>query len=81
MPRLALENTEPRDASLATRASRYLSSMFVEYAPRGARRAKRTGNPEGHMYRSYLLDGEADSVLSRRQPALAKLGCDVSALL
>ena len=76
---LALENTEPVDASLVL-AKRYLSSMFVEYA-RAVQAREHGRNPDGHMYRSYFLDGEATSVLQQAQPGLAKLGCDVSALL
>lgn len=75
----ALDNTEPQDASLLT-ARHYLSAMFTEYGHTAWERSK-NGDAAANMYKAYLLAGQADYVLRLAEPALAPLGCDVSALL
>jgi len=76
---VSLRNTDPSDPTLAkTRA--ILRAMFLEYG-RAIRADQHHHDPGKYVYRAYGLANFAHDVLSQAQPALAKRGCDVSALL
>ncbi|MBA2614997.1 MAG: hypothetical protein H0U90_04340 [Actinobacteria bacterium] len=70
----------PRDPSLRL-AQRYLDSMFQEYGQAVSLAAKERARAGKSMHRAYGLANFAREVLLEAQPALAKFGCDVGALL
>lgn len=71
---------EPRDPSLRT-AQALIGAMFREYGDAVHRQAKGKPDAGERMYRAYGLANFARDVLRQAQPALAKQGCDVAALL
>jgi hypothetical protein len=74
-----IEQTSPTDPSLAQTRS-LMTGMFTEYGKAiHAQSRHRDAGP--HMYRAYGLANFAHGVLEQARPALAKRGCDVTALL
>jgi hypothetical protein len=72
-------NMGPTDPSLE-QTRRLMVGMLTEYA-KAVRVQARHGNAGPHMYRAYGLANYAHGVLSKAQPSLARLGCDLTPLL
>jgi len=71
--------TSPTDPSLAQTRS-LLVAMFTAYRQAMEQRAKHRDAGD-HIFHAYGLANFAHDVLLSAEPALAKRGCDVSALL
>jgi hypothetical protein len=71
--------TAPTDPSLAQTRT-LLVAMFAQYREAMARRAKHRDSSD-QIYHAYELANFAHNVLATAAPALAKRGCDVSALI